>query len=247
LGVRRKVEDNVGVIVLERPEKLNALTLSMWTELAEALNAYCSRGLPVVITGSGRAFSAGDDIGEMYRLSTPSEASRFFSALEAAVKAMVRCRSPVVAAVNGIAVGGGAEMLLLADYVVASKDAWLSFPEARLGLIPPILLSVGLGQLGPRLVRSLALTGRRLSAEEARQLGIVDEVVDGNPLQRAKEVALDLATIPQPALSLIKASTAAYTSSLLTLLRSLESLVLAENSKERMRMFLEKKLKTVKQ
>jgi enoyl-CoA hydratase/carnithine racemase len=235
-------ERGVVVVTLSRPEKLNAMTSSMWASLAEAVEGACGAGKPVVVTGEGRAFSAGDDIGEMYGLSSPGEAARFFSTLERAVSAMVSCRSPLVAAVNGLAVGGGAEILLLMDYVVASRSAWISFPEARIGLIPPILLTLGALQLGPRLARSLALSARRLTAEEAMSLGIVDEVVDGDPLPRALEAALELSSVPVQARAAIKAATMAYAAQASVMLRALESLVLSGEAKERMRLFLEKKL-----
>ncbi len=235
--------DGLTLLRLSRPEKLNAMTSGMWLSLAEALNKACRSASAIVVTGAGRAFSSGDDIGEMHGLQDPIEASRFFHSLEKAVTALAACRRPVVAAVNGVAVGGGAEVLLLMDYVVAYKGALIGFPESRIGLVPPLLLTVGLLQLGGKRARTLALSGRLFSAEEAMALGIVDEVVDGDPLPRALEVARELSRVPQQALSIIKAASLQGVGEALTLLRSLESLVLGGEAKERMRLFLEKKLR----
>ena len=228
---------------LNRPEKLNAMTSSMWYELAELLDRACRDSDALVVTGVGRAFSSGDDIGEMHSLKDALEASRFFHSLERAITSLASCRRPVVAAVNGVAVGGGAEMLLLTDYVVASKGALIGFPESRIGLIPPLLLAVGVLQLGGKKARTLALTGKLLEAEEARELGIIDEIVEGDPLPRALEVARELSKVPQQALTIIKAASLQGVGEALTLLRSLESLVLGGEAKERMKLFLEKKLR----
>ena len=234
---------DVALIRLSRPEKLNAITRDMWERLASEVNRLCSEAKALVFTGSGRAFSAGDDIGEMYSLESPSDARGFFSALASAVEAIVKCRRPLVAAVNGLAVGGGGEILLLMDYVVASKSAWISFPESRIGLIPPLLLTLGSMQLGPRLARSLALSGRRLAAEEALYLGLADEVVDGDPLPRAVEVAKDMAGLPEDVVALIKLQTLRGFEDALRLVAELERLVLTGEAKGRMRAFLEKRLR----
>jgi len=244
--VATRSQNGILIAVLSKPERLNALGSREWRELGEVLKRECRGGggsNAIVVTGEGRAFSAGDDIYEMISLESPEDAASFFYLLRSALRELVSCSKPVVAAVNGLAVGGGAEMLLLMDYVVASRQAWLSFPETRIGLIPPLLLTVGSEILGSRVARSLALSHRRLSADEAYTLGIVDEVVDGDPLPRAIEVAAYMASQPRHSIEAVKSETLPAFERAMKLLAELESMVLKPEAKRRMRMFLDKKLR----
>ncbi len=192
----------------------------------------------------GGSFSAGDDIGEMLALRDPTEARRFFDAVEAGLRSVLECEKPVIAVVEGPAVGGGAELLLAADLVVASRDSVIGFPEARLGLIPPLLLTLGVSVLGHRRARALALTGALIGAEEARELGVVSLVAEPG---KAWDVALEAAEMmmrsPPEALAEAKRLALRSASCQLGLLqearRVLESLALTGEAKERMRGFLE--------
>jgi len=239
--------NSVSIVRFARPEKLNALNLEMWVSLREALSRECSgeiRG--IVLTGSGRAFSAGDDIGAMYALNSVEEAIGFFETLRATLETLALCPKPIVAAVNGLAVGGGAEMLLLVDYVIASRGSWIAFPESRIGLIPPLLLTIGVDTLGLRLARRLALTGERIDVEDAARLGLVDEVVDGDKLVSiAVERALKLAeyTTPEALRAIKRILYARYSSYISEAVRILAELSLTPEAKERMKAFLEKRFK----
>ena len=237
--------NDVSIIRFRRPEKLNALNLEMWVSLRDVLGREC-RGdsKAIVLTGSGRAFSAGDDIGAMYSLSNIEEALGFFKTLGEAIEVLAMCPKPVVAAVNGLAVGGGAEMLLLVDYVVASRDAWLSFPESKLGLIPPILLTMGVEVLGLRRARRLAITGERITVEEAFKLGLVDEVVEGEMLlDVAIERALKLSeeTTKEALRAMKELSYKKYLDLLNEAVKMLAELSLTGGAKERMKAFLERR------
>ena len=244
--VTSRVEEGVYIITLNRPEKLNALNSNAWILLKENLDTACSgdhRG--VIVTGTGRAFSAGDDIYEMYGLDEKS-AREFFGRLAAAIDSIIECRKPIVAALNGLAAGGGAEMLLLMDAVVAVRGTWISFPESKIGLIPPILLSAGIGVVGARKARFLALTGSRIPVEDAVGMGIVDLVVDPEDLlPRSVELALQLSEVPEEVLRIVRSATLApYRDGIKRMINMLPGLVAGGEAKKRMRMFIESRMRS---
>ncbi len=242
-----EIVDNVAIIKLVRPEKLNALNRELWSKLKEALTEACESSVDgVVLTGSGRAFSSGDDIGEMYNIRGLSDALEFFELVKSTVEALAGCGKPVVAAVNGLAAGGGAEILLLADYVIASRGSWISFPESRIGLIPPLLLTIGVDVIGFRRARQLAITGDRITDSEALELGLIDKIVEGEGLLReAVKTAREMSMLtPASSLKAIKTvSLERFKDSLERALRILAELSVGEEARERMKAFLEKKLK----
>lgn len=237
------IHDNIYFIVFNRPEKLNALNLDSWRLLRWHAGKACRGGYrALVLTGSGRAFSAGDDIMEMYALSTPEESTRFFNSLKSALLELVNCEKPLIAGVNGLAVGGGAEILFLMDYVIAVKGAWISYPEAGIGLLPPLLLSVGVNVVGGRVARRLALTGDRLSVEEAQRLGIIDEVVDADMLDNAVYNAVErLSTIPGELVKLSRIETLGGIDKANRLIDMLSLLVLTRYAKKRMEDFIKRR------
>ncbi|MDM7274884.1 MAG: enoyl-CoA hydratase/isomerase family protein [Thermoprotei archaeon] len=242
-----EVVDNVAILKLERPEKLNALNRELWSSLREALTEKCESSVDgIVLTGSGRAFSSSDDIGEMYNLESLGDALEFFDLVKSTVEALAGCGKPVVAAVNGLAAGGGAEILLLADYVIASRGSWISFPESRIGLIPPLLLTVGVDVIGFRRARQLAITGDRIADSEALELGLIDKIVEREELlKEAIKTAKEMSTLtPASSLKAIKTlSLEKFKASLDGALRALAELSIGKDAKERMKAFLEKKLK----
>ena len=239
-------EDGVGYIVFNRPWKRNALTRSMWLDLARGARSHCSDpGVgAVILYGEGGAFSAGDDIGEMLSLETYEDARRYFEAHRSAFEAILGCPKPVLAAVEGPAMGGGAELLLASDIVVASRRSTIGFPEARLGLIPPVLVTLGVHVLGFRRARALAITGAVLGAEEARQLGLVSLTSEpGMSLRMAQEVARMSMESPGSSHMAIKrlslASVPGLEESMRAALDELARLVVTSEAKRRMRAFLE--------
>ncbi|ARM74726.1 enoyl-CoA hydratase/isomerase family protein [Acidianus manzaensis] len=162
-------------IIFNRPEKLNALDRESWYLLARNLRI-CNadpKMSTIVLTGNGRAFSAGDDIHAMYELRNMKEAEDFFLTLYDAVESMIDSNKPIICAVNGLAYGGGCEILLFCDIVISTEDAKFSIPEGKLGLIPPMAISVGQSLIG-RSISRLALTGDSIDAKEAKSLGLVD-------------------------------------------------------------------------
>ena len=193
------VSDGVAVITLNRPKVLNALNTALLGELDSALDALAVEDSvrAVIITGAGeKAFAAGADIQELAGLSglegqaLALRGQKIFSKLEALGK-------PVIAAINGFALGGGCELALAASIRIAGETAKLGQPEVKLGLIP----GYGGSQRLPRLVGKgaalkMILTGEMVSAAEALRIGLVDEVVPAAELMtRARELAATIASM----------------------------------------------------
>ena len=176
-----ETEANNGVlkITINRPAKLNSLTTAMLTSIADAVEkADSDRSIRcMVIIGVGdRAFSAGADIDEFGKL-TPAQALDYTRAGKKAMKRIKAARKPVVAAVNGFALGGGCELASWCDYRVVSDKAKLGQPEANLGVIPGWGGTKILAKLvGEQRAKLLITSGDTITAEEAKQIGLVDRV-----------------------------------------------------------------------
>jgi enoyl-CoA hydratase/carnithine racemase len=189
--VRREVKDGVGVVTLDRPRALNALSSAMLTELARILGEPPGDAVrALVLTGEGRAFSAGIDLYELEarraRGETEEEARERLETIQDVTRRLAASPIPVIAAVNGPAVGLGAEIAVAADLRIMARAAGFSFPEARRGLSG----TNGVSYLLPRLVgagRALdwLLTGREVGSEEAETAGLVSAVVAGEDLLAA--------------------------------------------------------------
>jgi len=176
--VRLEVEDGVGTIRLDRP-KMNALDVAMQEEIRAAALEATERDdvRAVVLWGGERVFAAGADIKEMAAMSYVDMVKRS-GLLESAFSAVARIPKPVVAAVNGYALGGGCELTLCADYRIAAEDATFGQPEILLGLIPGAGGTQRLTRLvGPSRAKDIVFTGRFVGAAEALSLGLADRVV----------------------------------------------------------------------
>jgi enoyl-CoA hydratase/carnithine racemase len=195
--VRVEVAGWVATVTLNRPEALNAISTELALELAEAVEPLATDpGVrAVVLTGAGeRAFCVGADLKQRAAFDDHG----WFVQREAfrrGFAAVRRCPLPAVAAVAGFALGGGTELALSCDLIVAAEDATFGLPEVRLGLVP-----AGGGtqllarRVGRSAARDLVLTGRRVGAEEARQLGLADRVVaPGEALTTATALAAEIA------------------------------------------------------
>ena len=188
--IKIKKEQNTTWITLNRPNKLNAINATMLEELSEALdtleknpNTRC-----VIITGEGkRAFSTGADITELQKL-TPETASDFSRKGQQVFNKITALSKPVVAAINGYALGGGLELALACDFRLASNQAELGFPEMKLGIIPGwggtqrLAWTVGVAE-----AKRLIMLGDRVKADEALRMGLVDKVVPQNKLEAEAE------------------------------------------------------------
>ena len=181
----------VSVIRLNRPEALNALNSALLEELCAALDGISADEAVrcVVLTGSERAFAAGADIKEM---SEKSYADMFKSDMFGAVgRKFDQFRKPIIAAVSGFALGGGCELAMLCDFIIASETAKFGQPEINLGVMPGIGGTQRLTRLvGKSKAMDMVLTGRMMDAAEAERAGLVSRVV---PTEKLMEEALSAA------------------------------------------------------
>lgn len=203
------VESNgrVGIITLNRPKALNALNAALIAELAQALDGFeADAGIGcIVLTGSERAFAAGADIKEMQALGFPATyTDDFITSWER----LSRCRKPVIAAVAGYALGGGCELAMMCDILLAADNARFGQPEIQLGIIPGAGGSQRLTRaVGKAKAMEMCLTGRQLTAEEADRYGLVSRVVPLADLKaEAMKVADTIAGLSLPAVMMTKES-----------------------------------------
>lgn len=197
--------ERVGLITLNRPKSLNALNLQMASEVMSQLKKFDEddRIGAVVITGSPRAFAAGADIEEMAE-------KTFVELLQNDIFAdwdqMRFVKKPVIAAVSGFALGGGFELAMLCDTIIATEDAQFGLPEIKLGILPGIGGSQRLSKsIGKALAMDLILTGRTIDVHEAKSAGIVARIVpSGELLQTALEAAHQIAGLNAPAVAMAK-------------------------------------------
>lgn len=177
--LRSEPAPGVVVLTISRPEKLNAMDEPFFAELTEVM-----RGLgqddgvrAAVLTGTGRAFSAGGDIATFLDLDGDVHRVRpHLNRVYDAFCAVERCAVPVVAGVNGIAFGGGTELALACDVVLAAESARFAFKEPLMGLMPGYGVVRGPEVMGRHWTRYLALTGREIDAVRAERAGLVQEV-----------------------------------------------------------------------
>ena len=199
------IEPGVRLITLQRPQALNALTTQLLGELADELNAAQSdhNTHAVVITGSAKAFAAGADINEMAErnlvgiLDDPRQASW---------QTLTRFSKPLIAAVNGFALGGGCELAMHADIIIAGEDARFGQPEINLGIMP----GAGgtqrlLRAVGKSMSMQMVLTGEPINARQALRSGLVSEVTQPEfTVERALHIAHSIATKAPLAVRLAK-------------------------------------------
>jgi enoyl-CoA hydratase len=199
--------DGVARVVLTRPEKLNAMTRAFFELLPVTLAdlAADDEVRAVVITGSGRAFSAGGDVATFPDLVDPERARPHTGAALAAFRSVEACPLPVIAAVNGLAHGGGLELALACDHVVAAERATFALPEARLGIAAAYALARAPQRIGRSWTWRLAATATPIDAATALRIGLVDEVVaDGEVVAAAHAIAAAAAALPPGGLAVVK-------------------------------------------
>lgn len=191
--VKVSVQGRVGILTLNRPKALNALSNEVIDELAEALRAFdADENIgAMVLTGNERAFAAGADIGAMQGWSYMDVYKQDY--LGGNWESLKRIRKPIIAAVSGYALGGGCELAMLCDIIIAADNSKFGQPEIKLGVIP----GFGGTQRLPRAVgkakaMDLVLTARMMDAEEAERAGLVSRVV---PADRVIEEAIEAATV----------------------------------------------------
>lgn len=204
-NVMIEVRGRVGIITLNRPKALNALNDALSKDVMRALSTFEQDPeiKIVVLTGSEKAFAAGADIREMQSKSFfDMYGGDYFGEWDM----VARVRKPVIAAVRGFALGGGCELAMLCDFIIAGESAKFGQPEIKLGILPGIGGSQRLTRLvGKSLAMDMILTGRMIDAAEAKAAGLVARVVaDGEVLAVAVEVAAEIAAYNLPSVMMAK-------------------------------------------
>ncbi len=243
----RTENGNTGVITLNRPKQLNALCSPLMDELGQALKAYDADPAIgcIIITGSEKAFAAGADIAEMAPFSFAQVYNNNFISGWEVIRTI---RKPVIAAVSGFALGGGCELAMMCDFIIAADSARFGQPEITLGIIP----GAGGTQRLPRAISKakamdMILTGRMMKADEAERAGLVSRVVPADKLmEEALEAAGKIASYGRVAVMAAKESVnRAYEGTLsdgvMFERRLFHSLFATEDQKEGMDAFMNKR------
>lgn len=197
--------ERVGLITLNRPDALNALNRQVMLDVTDAVSAFeADDGIgAMVITGSAKAFAAGADIKEMQAM---SHMDMFKSDKFGAWDILVRARKPVIAAVAGFALGGGCELAMMCDFIIAADTAKFGQPEIKLGVLPGMGGTQRLTRaVGKSKAMELCLTGRMMDAAEAERSGLVARVVAADKLlDDAIATAQTIAAMSMPVTMLVK-------------------------------------------
>jgi len=243
----------VGLITLNRPQALNALCAALTEDLARALDDFEANDDVgcIVLTGSEKAFAAGADIKEM-KDKTYMQAYRE-DFITRGWERLAQARKPVIAAVAGYALGGGCEIAMMCDFILAADSAKFGQPEITLGIIPGAGGTQRLTRfVGKSKAMELCLTGRMMDAEEAERCGLVARVVPADRLlEEALSTAEKIASMSQPIVALAKESVnRAYETTLAEGIRFerrlFHSTFATEDQKEGMAAFVEKRKPTWK-
>ncbi|MFN3349113.1 enoyl-CoA hydratase [Pseudorhodoplanes sp.] len=245
--IQVETHGRVGLIRLHRPQALNALNAELAGELNAAIAAFeADDGIGcIVITGSDKAFAAGADIKEM---AGKSYMDTFMGNFAAGWDAAARARKPVVAAVAGFALGGGCELAMQCDIIIAADNAKFGQPEIKLGVIPGIGGTQRLTRaIGKAKAMDMTLTGRMMDAEEAERSGLVARVVPlASLMDETMKIATAIASMSLPAVMMAKeAVNRAFETTLaegvLFERRLFHSLFATRDQKEGMAAFVEKR------
>ncbi|MBV8850860.1 MAG: enoyl-CoA hydratase [Methylobacteriaceae bacterium] len=246
-NIEVETHDNVGLVRLNRPNALNALNAALIDELGAALDAFegdkkigC-----IVITGSAKAFAAGADIKEMQ---TKTYAEAYLDDFILSWERVSRTRKPIVAAVAGFALGGGCEIAMMCDVVIAADNAKFGQPEIKLGVMPGVGGTQRLTRfVGKAKAMDMCLTGRMMDASEAERSGLVARIVPADQLiDEAMKTAKTIASMSRPVVMMTKESVnRAYETTLAEGIRFerrvFHSMFALEDQKEGMKAFVEKR------
>ena len=240
-------DDRVGTITLNRPKALNALNTQVMTEVIAAAEEFDNDpGIgAIILTGNEKAFAAGADIKEMAELTFADVYSRdFFAAWDK----FAATRTPTIAAVAGYALGGGCELAMMGDVLLAAENAVFGQPEIKLGVMPGMGGSQRLTRaVGKAKAMELCLTGRNMAAEEAERAGLVSRIVPTEQLvEEALRVAATIAAMSKPIAQMTKetvdrAQETSLHEGLLFERRVFHAMFATEDQKEGMAAFVEKR------
>ncbi len=243
--------DGVTRVTIDRPKVLNALNEPTLLELRSALRAIDNQTRVVVLAGSGeKAFVAGADIAAMVDLS-PLQARSFSRLGHETLLLLEGLPQPTIAEVQGYALGGGCELILACDFTIASDKAVFGLPEVTIGVLPGFGGTIRLPRrIGPAAARQMIYTGAPVKADEARRLGLVNEVVAPEQLRaRVDEIAVSITRNAPRAIAMAKGSTRVAAEADLERAAAYEQEVFAlcfstADQKEGMRAFLDKRKPT---
>ena len=237
----------VGLITIHRPDALNALNSTVIREINIALDGFEADAAigAVVITGSEKAFAAGADVKEMKDLAFPST---YLDDFITAWDKVSQRRKPIIAAVSGFALGGGCELAMMCDFILASETAKFGQPEIRLGIMPGAGGTQRLTRaVGKAKAMELCLTGRMMDAQEAERAGLVSRIVPvADLVEEAVKTASTIAGFSRQSVLMTKeAINRAFESSLAEGIRferrEFQSLFATEDQTEGMSAFIEKR------
>ncbi|MDG6900589.1 MAG: enoyl-CoA hydratase/isomerase family protein [Nitrososphaerota archaeon] len=199
MQIETKEENRVFWVVLNRPEKANAIDRAMWKSISDSLDegAASSSSRVIALTGKGKNFSSGADMADLAKASTHTAAFEFLlGTIRPVFDRILRSPKPVVAAVNGPAVGGGAELVFACDMAVANPDAYFSLAQGKYGIGPALGLTFGVPVLGRKRLAEMALTGRRVSSSEAERWGLINSVAEGKLEAAVEKLAEHVSETP---------------------------------------------------
>lgn len=203
--VNQEPDVKIAVVALNRPQALNALNFELMTELTAAFRAFAKDDSvnAVVLTGNEKAFAAGADIKEMATATSAEMLTKGYLEMWDELQAF---KKPIVAAVSGYCLGGGAELMMVCDMVIASETAKFGQPEINIGVIPGAGGTQRLTRaVGKAKAMELILTGRQFTAEEALSMRLINKVVPVTSyLDEAKKLATEIASKPPIAVRLAK-------------------------------------------
>lgn len=205
LLVTQEPEAKIAVVALNRPQALNALNFELMTELVTAFRGFAKDDSvnAVVLTGNDKAFAAGADIKEMATATSAEMLTKGYLEMWDELQAF---KKPIVAAVSGYCLGGGAELAMVCDLIIASETAKFGQPEINIGVIPGAGGTQRLTRaVGKVKAMELILTGRQFNAEEALSMGLINKIAPlTSYLAEAKQLATDIASKPPIAVRLAK-------------------------------------------
>lgn len=243
-----KQEESVGIITLNKPKSYNALSTALIKEVSSVIENFDEDENigAIILTGGDKVFAAGVDIKELSKLDFVTAYKNDFITKE--WKAIENHKKPIIAAVSGVALGGGCELTLLCDIAICDTTARFGQPEVKLGTMPGIGGTQRLVRIiGKSKAMQMCLTGDMINAEEAKNLGLVAEVFkEDELLNEAIIMAKKIASMSQPVIRLIKESIdSAYETTLQTGLKNERKYFYTtfdlEDKKEGMKAFLEKR------
>lgn len=193
-AIRIQLIGKAGWVIMNRPQVRNAFDERMIEEIHEAFRTFDvdSEVRVIVITGDGPAFSAGADINWMKRMGEAGFEANYTDALALAMMldSIANCAKPTIARVNGPTIGGGSGIVAACDIAIADRDAFFSFSEVKIGLVPACIGPYVVRRVGPGAARELFISGRRIDAAEAERKGLVNFVAESGKLDLELEQIL---------------------------------------------------------